>query len=128
MLAAVAVLSLRSLRRRKPDAAAAEVPPATHLYGRFLALTAINPTTVVYFVALIAGLPAIASASAPAKLIFVLAVGRRQPQLAAGRSPVPAPRCTIVCRRAHGYGPRWPSTRSSSDSRGERRSAPSSPA
>ena len=74
VLAAVAVLSLRSLRRRT-DAAPAEVPPATHLYGRFLALTAINPTTVVYFVALIAGLPAIASASAPAKLIFVLAVG-----------------------------------------------------
>ena len=47
---------------RRPRPAA--VPPATHLYGRFLALTAINPTTVVYFVALIAGLPAVASAPA----------------------------------------------------------------
>ena len=53
----VAVLSLRSLRRRT-DAAPAERPARrTHLYRRFLALTAINPTTVVYFVALIAGLP-----------------------------------------------------------------------
>ncbi len=73
VLAAVAVLSLRGLRRRAGGEAT--VPPATHLFGRFLALTAINPTTVVYFVALIAGLPAIASADAPAKLVFVLAVG-----------------------------------------------------
>jgi arginine exporter protein ArgO len=74
VLAGVAVLSLRSLRRRTGNASAA-IPPATHLYGRFLALTAINPTTVVYFAALITGLPAVASADAPAKLVFVLAVG-----------------------------------------------------
>jgi len=73
VLAAVAVMSLRGLRRR--TAARAEVPPGHHLYARFLALTAINPTTVVYFAALIAGLPAIADASAGAKVVFVAAVG-----------------------------------------------------
>ena len=71
VLAAVAVLSLR--RRGTPTAAA--VPPPRRLYARFLALTAINPTTVVYFVALIAGLPAVASAPAGAKVVFVAAVG-----------------------------------------------------
>ena len=72
VLAAVAVLSL--LRLGNPQAGAA-LPPAHRLYGRFLALTAVNPTTVVYFVALIAGLPAVASAPAPAKAAFVVAVG-----------------------------------------------------
>jgi arginine exporter protein ArgO len=74
VLAAVAALSLRSLRRRTREATA-EVPSAGHLYARFLALTAINPTTVVYFAALIAGLPAVASAPAPSKVAFVAAVG-----------------------------------------------------
>jgi threonine/homoserine/homoserine lactone efflux protein len=73
VLAAVAVLGLRGVRRRA--AAAPPPPPAGRLYARFLALTAINPTTVVYFAALIAGLPAVASAPAPAKAVFVLAVG-----------------------------------------------------
>jgi threonine/homoserine/homoserine lactone efflux protein len=75
VLAAVAVLSLRSLRRRTAAAAAPEVPRPRRLYARFLALTAINPTTVVYFAALIAGLPAVVSAPAPAKVVFVAAVG-----------------------------------------------------
>jgi threonine/homoserine/homoserine lactone efflux protein len=71
VLVAVVALGLRSVGRRRE----AEVPHARRLYGRFLALTAINPTTVVYFVALIAGLPAVASAPAPAKAAFVVAVG-----------------------------------------------------
>jgi threonine/homoserine/homoserine lactone efflux protein len=75
VLAAVAVLSLRSVRRRTRAAGAAAVPPPGRLYARFLALTAINPTTVVYFAALIAGLPAVASAPAGAKVVFVAAVG-----------------------------------------------------
>jgi arginine exporter protein ArgO len=54
-------------------------PPRAHathrVYARFLALTSINPLTVAYFAALIAGLPAIASASAAAKAAFVLAAG-----------------------------------------------------
>jgi arginine exporter protein ArgO len=55
---------------------AAAAAPATHrVYARFLALTSINPLTVAYFAALIAGLPAIASASAAAKAAFVLAAG-----------------------------------------------------
>ena len=73
VLAAVAVLSL--LRARHGRTPRAALPPAHRLYGRFLALTAVNPTTVVYFVALIAGLPAVASAPAPAKAAFVVAVG-----------------------------------------------------
>ena len=42
---------------------------------RFLALTSVNPATVAYFAALIAGLPAVASAPAEAKVVFVLAAG-----------------------------------------------------
>jgi threonine/homoserine/homoserine lactone efflux protein len=73
VLAAVALLGLRAARGRrgKPP----EIPPSHRLYGRFLGLTAVNPTTVVYFVALIAGLPAVASAPASAKAVFVVAVG-----------------------------------------------------
>ena len=71
VLAAVAVLSLRRGGAREPP----PVPAPHRLYGRFLALTAVNPTTVVYFVALIAGLPAVASAPAGAKVVFVVAVG-----------------------------------------------------
>ena len=71
VLAVVAVLGLRPRNRTTTP----ELPPAHWLYGRFLALTAINPTTVIYFVALIAGLPAVASAPASAKAVFVLAVG-----------------------------------------------------
>jgi threonine/homoserine/homoserine lactone efflux protein len=74
VLAAVAVVSLRGARRRA-TAQARAVPPPARLYARFLGLTAVNPTTVVYFAALIAGLPAVASAPAPAKAAFVVAVG-----------------------------------------------------
>ena len=73
VLALVAVLGLRALRRRPGDAAAA--PPGRGLYVRFLALTSINPLTVAYFAALIAGLPAVASAPAEAKAVFVAAAG-----------------------------------------------------
>ena len=45
------------------------------LYLRFLALTSINPLTVAYFAALIAGLPAVASAPVEAKAVFVAAAG-----------------------------------------------------
>lgn len=79
VLAAVAVMALRAAWRRAKagdgEPAAPALPAPHRLYGRFLALTAINPTTVVYFVALIAGLPAVASAPASAKAVFVVAVG-----------------------------------------------------
>lgn len=74
VLAAVAVLGLLALRRR---ADAPDRPPGAphHTYARFVALTSINPTTVAYFAALIAGLPAVASAPFSSKLVFVLAAG-----------------------------------------------------
>jgi arginine exporter protein ArgO len=80
VLAAVAAIGLRAAWRRvKTTGDGAPATPADpsprRRYGRFLGLTAINPTTVVYFVALIAGLPAVASAPASAKAVFVVAVG-----------------------------------------------------
>ena len=82
VLAAVAVYGLRALRRRpaRPRGAA---PAGRGLYLRFLALTSINPVTVAYFAALIAGLPAVASAPVEAKLVFVAAAGARLAELAA---------------------------------------------
>jgi threonine/homoserine/homoserine lactone efflux protein len=73
VLAVVAVLGLRSLRRPPGDDAAA--PTGRRAFARFLALTSINPLTVAYFAALIAGLPAVASAPAEAKAVFVVAAG-----------------------------------------------------
>jgi threonine/homoserine/homoserine lactone efflux protein len=66
--------------RSARPAAHPAAPPAARRTGRgiflrFLALTSINPLTVAYFAALIAGLPAVASAPAGAKAVFVLAVG-----------------------------------------------------
>jgi threonine/homoserine/homoserine lactone efflux protein len=72
VLAVVALLGLRALRRRPGDLAP---PPGRGLFLRFVALTSINPLTVAYFAALIAGLPAVASAPAEAKVAFVLAAG-----------------------------------------------------
>jgi threonine/homoserine/homoserine lactone efflux protein len=73
VLAVVAVLGLRSLRRRPGDVG--DMAPGGRLFVRFLALTSVNPLTVAYFAALIAGLPTVASAPATAKLAFVAAVG-----------------------------------------------------
>jgi arginine exporter protein ArgO len=58
-LAAVVVVGLRSLWRsaRGPAQGAAEIAlPTARVFGRFVALTAVNPMTAVYFVALTAGL------------------------------------------------------------------------
>jgi arginine exporter protein ArgO len=79
VLAAVAAVGLRAAWRRAKvrggGGRTAEPGRAGPLYARFLGLTAINPTTVLYFAALIAGLPAISHASASAKAVFVVAVG-----------------------------------------------------
>jgi threonine/homoserine/homoserine lactone efflux protein len=83
VLGLIALLGLRALARRpagspgfgEHPAGATAVPPARGLYLRFVALTSVNPTTVTYFAALIAGLPAVASAPAEAKAAFVLAAG-----------------------------------------------------
>jgi len=74
VLAAVAVASLRAARRRARAEPGAP-PPPVRLFARFLGLTAVNPATIVYFAALIAALPAVASAPAGAKAVFVAAVG-----------------------------------------------------
>jgi threonine/homoserine/homoserine lactone efflux protein len=73
VLAAIALAGLWALRRRPATGAAPTA--ARRPYLRFLALTSINPTTVAYFAALIAGLPAVASAPASAKVAFVAAAG-----------------------------------------------------
>jgi threonine/homoserine/homoserine lactone efflux protein len=78
VLAVIAVLGLRMAvraRRTEPGAAAAPAPAGRGTFVRFVALTSINPLTVAYFAALIAGLPAVASSSAAEKAVFVLAAG-----------------------------------------------------
>ncbi|MGZ4276130.1 MAG: LysE family transporter [Solirubrobacteraceae bacterium] len=70
VLAAVAVVGLLALRRPAAERAA---PPADHrLVARFVALTAVNPTTAVTFAGLMIGLPAVAHAGAGARVLFVL--------------------------------------------------------
>ncbi|WP_412544081.1 LysE family transporter [Longispora sp. K20-0274] len=54
VLAAVAVRGLLVLRR--PAAGPVADPPAARIFLRFVGLTAVNPTTMVYFVALAAAL------------------------------------------------------------------------
>jgi len=72
VLVGVAVLGFLSLRRRGDTT---EPAPHGRLYLRFVALTSVNPATVAYFAALIAGLPAVANAPAGAKAVFVVAAG-----------------------------------------------------
>ena len=77
VLVAVAAIGCRSLWNRRATEAgdARHAPAGRHMFVRFLALTSVNPATVAYFAALIAGLPAVASAPAEAKVTFVLAAG-----------------------------------------------------
>jgi arginine exporter protein ArgO len=56
VLLAVVVHGLVGLRRSAADDAARIELPSSHVLRRFVALTAINPLTAVYFVALTAGL------------------------------------------------------------------------
>jgi threonine/homoserine/homoserine lactone efflux protein len=73
VLAGIAMLGLGALRDRA--ARGASPPPSGRLFLRFVALTSINPVTVAYFAALIAGLPAVASAPVEAKALFVAGAG-----------------------------------------------------
>ncbi|HZB77732.1 MAG TPA: LysE family transporter, partial [Solirubrobacteraceae bacterium] len=75
VLVAVAAIGFWSLRRRPAEVDRAGTPSGRSMFLRFLALTSVNPATVAYFAALIAGLPAVASAPAEAKVVFVLAAG-----------------------------------------------------
>ena len=62
--------------RRSQPAAAGEVVTGSRLavYGRFVALTALNPATIVYFLALSAVITAVTT-SAAGPVIFVLCTG-----------------------------------------------------
>jgi threonine/homoserine/homoserine lactone efflux protein len=77
VLVAVAAIGFRGLWRRRAteDDGSRHAPSGRHMFVRFLALTSVNPATVAYFAALIAGLPAVASAPTEAKVAFVLAAG-----------------------------------------------------
>lgn len=71
VLAVIGVRGLLSLRGRGAEAAATELSPSRRgTYLTILGLTIINPMTVIYFTALILGLPAIGT-GAPEKLAFV---------------------------------------------------------
>lgn len=77
VLVAIAVRGFLSLRgARRPAAAADGSAPAGPgpggTYARFLGLTIINPMTVIYFAALVLGLPAIGAGQA-GRLAFVAA-------------------------------------------------------
>ena len=109
VLALVAARGLLALRARPAERGT--MPPGRRLYLRFVALTSINPLTVAYFAALIAGLPAVASAPLEGKLAFVGAAGLAS---LAGSSCWRAPgrRCTGGCPRRRGSARRWRATRS----------------
>jgi threonine/homoserine/homoserine lactone efflux protein len=78
VLVLIAVRGLLRLRTRAPsmnatgeaDPSIGPGPAAT--YARFLGLTLLNPMTVVYFGALVLGLPAIGT-GAPDRIVFVVA-------------------------------------------------------
>jgi arginine exporter protein ArgO len=69
VLGAVAILGLLALRR--PAAARAAPPASRRLVLRFVALTAVNPTTAATFAGLMIGLPAVARAGTGARVLFV---------------------------------------------------------
>lgn len=70
VLATVAIVGLLALRRPAEER---PTPPADHrLVARFVALTAVNPTTAATFAGLMIGLPAVAHAGAGARAAFVL--------------------------------------------------------
>jgi arginine exporter protein ArgO len=69
VLAVVALVGLLALRRPAAERAA---PTASHrLVLRFVALTAVNPTTAATFAGLMIGLPAVARAGTGARVLFV---------------------------------------------------------
>lgn len=77
VLFVIAIRGLLGLRASSPPAAslnrnAAAGPGASGTYARFLGLTLLNPMTVVYFGALVLGLPAIGE-GAPDRIVFVVA-------------------------------------------------------
>lgn len=73
VLAGIGAIQLRGAFRGAPDAPATPLR-SRHLYTRFVALTALNPATVLYFVALASAL-ASRQADAAARVAFVAGTG-----------------------------------------------------
>ena len=71
----IGVFQLVAARREQPTESA-EIAPGSRLkvYGRFVALTALNPATIVYFLALSAVVTTVTT-SAAGPVVFVLATG-----------------------------------------------------
>ena len=71
----IGVFQLVAARREQPTESA-EIVPGSRLkvYGRFVALTALNPATIVYFLALSAVVTTVTT-SAAGPVVFVLATG-----------------------------------------------------
>jgi threonine/homoserine/homoserine lactone efflux protein len=76
LIAAALLLVLAARQLRGPDLVAAERAPVpvARTYATFLALTLLNPATVIYFASLAVGLPAISSEPA-ARVLFVTGAG-----------------------------------------------------
>ncbi|WP_205695556.1 LysE family translocator [Conexibacter sp. SYSU D00693] len=74
VLAAMALVLLVLATRPAPERHDGLAPRPATTFARFLGLTAVNPTTAATFAALIAGLPAVSTAGADAKAVFVAAV------------------------------------------------------
>ncbi len=75
VLIVIALVGLRRAGRQAATVERAPHPTRNELavtYGRFLGLTVINPTTVVYFAAVIIGLGVTEDMSAPLGLLFVV--------------------------------------------------------
>lgn len=71
ILVAIAIRGLRSVRPGGDGSRARQIPPsALRTYLQLLALTLLNPATVIYFAALILGLPDV-GAGLPERLAFV---------------------------------------------------------
>lgn len=76
LLVLAARTAASALRRHRLRGGREEAPPGTgaaEAYVRLLSVTLVNPTTVVYFAALVAGVRAGASVSLSEQLVFVLA-------------------------------------------------------
>jgi threonine/homoserine/homoserine lactone efflux protein len=70
--ALVAFAAWRLAELRHPRTLRPAQPAGRRSYVRFLALTAVNPLTITYFAAIVAGLPALATRHGVAKLAFAL--------------------------------------------------------
>ena len=68
-----ATSALRQRQAAQPGPSDARSPSGPRVYAGMVGVTALNPTTIVYFAALILGNPAVITASAPQSAAFVVA-------------------------------------------------------